>query len=223
MFDWDWADALREFSRAIELNPGYATARHWYALYLMAMSRREEAFTEIEQAREIDPLSLPIIAGVGWYFYLTRQYEQAIEECRRALEMDSNFYMAHFLRGLSYVQMSRYTEALADYEQGSRLSGGTPLLLAAQGHVYALLGRTDETQEVLDELFRMSRQRYVSPYYIAVIYTGLGEIDKAFEWLQRACESHSEGLMWLKVDPTIDRLRLDDRFTALAERVWLAP
>ncbi|HEX8846068.1 MAG TPA: winged helix-turn-helix domain-containing protein [Pyrinomonadaceae bacterium] len=223
MFDWDWTDALREFSRAIELNPGYATAHHWYALYLMAMNNQAEASAEIETAREIDPLSLPIIAGVGWHFYLTRQYTEAIEECRRALEMDSNFYMAHFVRGLSYVQLSRYAEALEEYGQGSRLSGDTPLLLAAQGHVFALLQRIDETEKVLDELFRMSRRRYVSPYYIAVIYTGLGEVDKAFEWLERACESHSEGLMWLKVDPTIDRLRLDDRFTNLVRRVGLAP
>jgi TolB-like protein/Tfp pilus assembly protein PilF len=221
MFDWHWADARKEFEQAVALNPSYATGRHWHALYLMAMNSPEEALAEIEQALEIDPLSLPINAGLAWYFYLTRQYERALEECQRTLEMDSNFYMAHFLRGLSYVQLSEHERALAEYQKGSRLSGGTPLMLAAQGHVYALLKRGDEAQKILDELFQLSKDTYVSPYYIAVIYTGLGNIDRAFEWLSSACISHSEGLTWLKVDPTIDELRTDERFSALTRHVGL--
>jgi DNA-binding winged helix-turn-helix (wHTH) protein/tetratricopeptide (TPR) repeat protein len=221
MFDWDWADALQEFNQAIELNPAYATARHWYALYLMAMNRQRDALREIERAREIDPLSLPINAGVAWYFFLTRQYEQSLEECSRTLEMDSNFYMAHFVRGLAYVQMSKHEQALLEYEKGSRLSGGTPLMLAAQAHAYALSKRADAAQKILTQLFQLSRERYVSPYYIAVIYTALGETDKAFEWLESACANHSEGLTWLKVDPTIDGLRVDERFNQLIHRVHL--
>lgn len=221
MFDWDWTDALKEFEQAMELNPSYATARHWYALYLMAMNRQREALREIERAREIDPLSLPINAGVAWHFFLTRQYERAVEECERTLEMDSNFYMAHFLRGLAYVQLSKHKQALEEYQKGSQLSGSTPLLLAAQGHAYALLGRVNAAQDILAELFQLARERYVSPYYIAVIYTGLGQTDKAFEWLRSACANHSEGLTWLKVDPTIDSLRSDERFNELIRRVRL--
>jgi TolB-like protein/Tfp pilus assembly protein PilF len=221
MFDWHWSDAREEFERAVALNPAYATAHHWYALYLMAMDRPDEALMEIEQAMEIDPLSLPINAGLAWYFYLTRQYEQAVEECGRTLEMDSNFYMAHFLRGLSFTQMSKHEEALSEYQKGSRLSGGTPLMLAAQGHVYALLKKGETAQRILDELFQLSKEKYVSPYYIAVIYAGLSEMDRAFEWLLSACVTHSEGLTWLKVDPTIDALRADYRFSELTRHVGL--
>jgi TolB-like protein/Tfp pilus assembly protein PilF len=221
MFDWDWADARKEFEQAIVFNPAYATGHHWYALYLMAMNSQEEALAEIEQALEIDPLSLPINIGLAWYFYLTRQYERALEECARTLGMDSNFYMVHFLRGLSYVQLSQHAQALAEYQRGARMSGDTPLMLAAQGHVYALLKRVDEAQRILDELFELSKEKYVSPYYLAIIFTGLGEVDRAFEWLSSACVSHSEGLTWLKVDPTIDGLRSDKRFTQLMRHVGL--
>jgi TolB-like protein/Tfp pilus assembly protein PilF len=221
IFDWHWSEAERAYRRAIELNPNYATAHHWYAMYLGAMGRFDEALEEIELAQELDPLSLPITAGVGWYFFLTRQHHRAIEEYRKTLEMDPNFYMAHFLLGLAHAQESMFDEAIAEFQKAQALSNGHPLMIAAPGYAYAALGQRDEAQGVLDELAHLSKRRYVSPYYIAVIYTGLGEMERAFDWLRRACDSRSEGLVWLKVDPLLDSLRADKRFADFLHRVGL--
>jgi tetratricopeptide (TPR) repeat protein len=221
IFDWHWQEAERAYRRAIELNPNYATAHHWYAMYLGAMGRFAEARAEIELAQELDPLSLPINAGVGWYFFLTRQYHRALEEYRKTLEMDQNFYMAHFLLGLAYAQQSMFEEAIAEYQRAGTLSNGHPLMIAAPGYVYALLGQREESEGVLDQLVHLSKRRYVSPYYIAAIYTALGEKELAFEWLSRACDNRSEGLVWLKVDPLFDALHDDARFAELLARVGL--
>jgi TolB-like protein/Tfp pilus assembly protein PilF len=221
IFDWHWYEAERAYRRAIELNPNYATAHHWYAMYLGAMGRFDEALEEIELAQELDPLSLPIGVGVGWQFFLTRQYHRAIEEYRKTLEMDPNFYMAHFLLGLAHEQESMFDEAIAAYQQAQALSKGHPLMIAAPGHAYAALGQRDEAQAVLDQLAQLAKRRYVSPYYIAAIYTGLGENERALAWLDQACESRSEGLIWLKVDPLFDSLRADARFADLLHRVGL--
>jgi TolB-like protein/Flp pilus assembly protein TadD len=221
IFDWHWYEAERAYRRAIELNPNYATAHHWYAMYLGAMGRHDEALEEIKLAQELDPLSLPISVGVGWHFFLTRQYHRAVEEYRKTLEMDPNFYMAHFLLGLAHEQESRFDEAIAAYQQAQALSNGHPLMIAAPGHAYAALGQRDEAQAVLDQLAQLAKRRYVSPYYIAAIYTGLCEKEQALAWLDQACESRSEGLVWLKVDPLFDSLRADARFADLLHRVGL--
>ena len=222
LFDWDWQQAETEYKRAIELNPAYATAHHWYALYLTAMGRQEEAIKEIKRAQELDPLSLPISLGVGWHYFLTRQYGRAILEYRKALEMDANFYMAHFLLGIAYEHSSMFEEAITEFQTAINLSGGTPLLFAGQGHTYAVWGKRARAQKALDDLHELSKQRYVSPYYIAAIHTGLNEKDQAFKWLRQACENRSEGMVWIKVDPTLDPLRSSPRFTDLLKRVGLA-
>ena len=219
IFDWDWAEAEREYRRSIELNPSYATAHHWYAHYLTAMGRQTEAVVEMMRARELDPLSLPINAGLGWHYYLTRQYDEAIREYRKTLELDENFYMAHFLLGMAYEQVSKYDEALSSYDRAIKLSGGSPAMLAAPGHAYAMTGRHDEARRVLGELHAASAQGFVSPYHVAVIHAALGETDRAFDWLARASDAQSEALIWLAVDPLLDALRTDPRFAALMARI----
>jgi len=221
IFDWNWPEAEKEYRRSIELNPSYATAHHWYAHYLTARGRQSEAITEIKIARELDPLSLPINSGMGWHYYLTRQYDEAIGEYRRTLELDENFYMAHFLLGMTFEQVARFDEALAAYDRAIALSGGSPAMLAAPGHAYALLGRRDEARRVLAQLHTLSAQQFFSPYHIAVIHAALGEIDQAFDWLSRACDIHSEALIWLAVDPMLDSLRSDSRFTQIMARIKL--
>ena len=223
LFDWDWSEAEKEYRRAVELNPNYPTARHWYALYLTAMGRHAEAVAEIRRAQELDPLSLPIGVGVGWHFFLTRQYDRAIAEYQGALEMEPNFYMAHLWLGLAYAHKGMLAEALAEYRRATELSGGSPLTLAAQGHAHALLGERQEARKLLDELQELSEERYVSPYYIAAVHTALGQRDEAFVWLDLACENRSEGMVWIKVDPTFDTLRSSPRFAALMRRVGLTP
>ncbi|MGH9943777.1 MAG: tetratricopeptide repeat protein, partial [Pyrinomonadaceae bacterium] len=221
IFDWDWAGAEREYQRAIALNPNYATARHWYAHFLTAMGRQPEALAEMTRAHELDPLSLPINAGMGWHYFLTRQYEPAVAEYRKTLEMDQNFYLAYFLLGLAYGQLARYEEALAAYERARVLSGGGPAVMAGTARVHALTGRHAEAHAALDQLHDIARLRYVSPYYIAAVYAALGDKQQAFDWLRRACDNHSEGVIWLALDPTLDSLRPDPQFSQLMQRVGL--
>ena len=221
IFDWNWPEAEREYLRSIELNPNYATARHWYAHYLTAMGRQSEAVIQIKLARELDPLSLPINAGMGWHYYLTRQYDEAIREYGKTLELSENFYMAHFLLGMTYEQVGRYTEALVSYERAIKLSGGSPAMLAAPGHAYAMLGRRDEARQVLAQLHALAARQFVSPYHVAVIHAALGETDEAFDWLARACDVQSEALIWFAVDPLLDGLRSDPRFAAIMARIGL--
>ncbi|HKQ53900.1 MAG TPA: tetratricopeptide repeat protein [Pyrinomonadaceae bacterium] len=221
LFDWDWSEAEKEYRRAVELNPNYPTARHWYALYLTAMGRHAEAVAEIKRAQELDPLSLPIGVGVGWHFFLTRSYDRAIAEYQGVLEMEPNFYMAHLWLGLAYAHKGLFAEALEEYERATALSGGGPLVLAAEAHAHALSGEHAKARLLLDELQELSKERYVSPYYVAAVHTALGEREEAFAWLDLAYENRSEGMVWLKVDPTLDSLRSSPRFADLLRGVGL--
>jgi len=220
-YDWDWQTAERQFQRAIELAPNYETAHQWYARYLTAMGRFDEAIAEVKRAQELEPLSLIINSAVGYAYYFARRYDQAIAESRKALEMDANFSRAHFNLGLAYEQKKMFPQAIASFQKAIASSGG-PLMEAALGHAYAVAGRRAEAQEVLDRLIELSKQRYVSAYQIATIYAGLGETDQAFAWLEKAYGERNNWLAYLKVDPIFDGLRSDSRFAALVRRVGLA-
>ena len=223
VFDWDWLGAQSEFKRAIELNPGYAAAHHWYAECLAGMGRYDEALAEIKRAQESDPLSLIISAVVGWILYFNRQHDQAIVQFQKALELDPNFWVAHWCLGRAYEQKAMFAEAVAEFQKAIDLSAGSPLALAALGHAYAVSGKTTEAQRVLNELKESSKRRYVSLYGIAAIHAGLGEHDQAFEWLEKAYEERSGWLVWLKSEPVSDVLRSDPRFQNLLRRVGLPP
>ena len=219
-YDWDWPAAEREFKRALELNPNYATAHHWYALHLMAMGTFEEAAAELKRAQQLDPLSLSINASAGLPFYWSRRYDEAIEQFRRTLELDLGFPLAHVLLGQAYAQKGMYDEAIAELSRASELDP-TPRARAILAYTLAVAGRKDEAARILSELEELANQKYVSPYFKALIYTALGEQDRAFEWLEKAYEERSEWLVWLKVDPKLDSLRSAPRFTALVQRVGL--
>ena len=137
----------------------------------------------ITHAQNLEPLSLPIKAGLGWHYYLTRRYGEASNEYRQTLDMEQNFYLARFLLAMAYVQVSMYDAALVEYQRANELVGGSPPMLAGMGYVYAKLGQVERAQQVLSELHQLAQQRYVSPYYIAVIYTALGDRAQAFAWL----------------------------------------
>lgn len=219
-YEWDWSGAEREFERAIELQPNYAVAHHFYSFYLAAMGRLDEAIVEEKQAHELDPISLIISTNIGMYLYYARQYDKAIERCRKTLRMDPTFFPAHIFIGLAYEQKGMYEEAVAELEKAISLSGGD-LSLAGLGHAYAVSGKRDEAQKLLNELNEQSQQRYVSPYYMAMISAGLGEHDQSFEWLDKACKDRSGWLVFIKVDPNLDGLRSDPRFTDLLLRIGL--
>ncbi|HEX2714528.1 MAG TPA: tetratricopeptide repeat protein, partial [Candidatus Acidoferrales bacterium] len=222
-FDWDWAGAEREFKRALELNPGYAVAHQWYAECLAGMGRYEEAGAEAKQARELDPLSLTINTIAGWILYFDRQNDQAMAQFRRTLELDPNFWVAHWTLGRAYEQKRMFAEAIAELQRASALSAGSPLSLAALGHAYAVSGQTVGAQHVLAQLKELAEKRYVLPYSIATIYAGLGETDEAFRWLERAYEERSGWLIWLRAEPVSDALRPDPRFQDLLRRIGLPP
>ncbi|MDX6695918.1 MAG: hypothetical protein QOF02_3521 [Blastocatellia bacterium] len=220
MHDWDWPGARKEFKRAIELNPNYATAHHWYALYLRAMGRFDESLEEVRQAQRLDPRSLIINTVVGTHFYYARQYDKAIEQCRETLKLDPNFQIAYGVIGEAYTQKGMYQEAIAALRKAVSFSSG-PEGLAMLAYAYALAGRRGEAQKALNKLKSLSQRRYIEPASIAIIYTGLLEKEQAFEWLEKAYEHRNELLVMLKVDPRLDALRPEPRFTQLLERVGL--
>lgn len=208
--DHDEAGAEREYRRAIELNPNYATAHHWYSDFLAALDRQDEAMAEIRRALELDPLSLVINATLGERLFYARRYDEALAQLRRTLEMDEGFVPARYLLGLTYEQKGMYAEAIAELNRARELSGGSPWMVAALGHSLAMAGRRAEAEQVLVELKELSKRMRVSPYDIATVYTGLGEKTQALEWLQKLYKTHNKRL--IKADPRMDSLRLDPRF-----------
>jgi len=219
--EWDWSSAEEEFKTALELNPTYATAHHWNAEYLAARGRLDEAIREKRRAMQLDPLSMIINTTVGWMYYFDRNYDEAIEQIKETLKIDENFTPAHFWLGQAYEQKGMFAEAIHEFQKAVTLSGGSTYTQASLAHAHALAGERDKAVELLDRLQELSIDRYVSAYDIAEVYVGLGERDLAFDWLQKAFEEKSRALVFLKVEPRLDPLRSDERFSALMKRMNL--
>ena len=220
IYEWDWQTAELELKRAIKLSPNYATGRDWYSAYLMATGKIDEALEEIKRAQELDPLSPIITTGLARQLYYARRPEQAIAECLKILDMEPNFAPAHWFLGQAYEQQRKYNEAISELQKAVNYSGGRALMLGSLGHTYAVSGRTDEAQAVLTSLRDESRQN-VPALTFAFIHAGLGENDAAFEWLDRAYAERFGWLIFLNVDPKLDNLRPDPRFTDLLRRLRL--
>jgi eukaryotic-like serine/threonine-protein kinase len=220
-YDRDYGEAELEFRRAIELNPNYATGHHWYGVtYLTKTERFDEAIAELKRAQELDPLSLPINADVGNTYLQARQYDKAIEQLRKTIDMDQSFYFAHALLGMAYQMKGDFQGATAEYQQARQLNDDS-FVLALLGDVYAVSGRKDEALKMLDQLNQLSKQRFVWAYGIALVYVGLGDKDQAFKWLQKSLDDHEARINRLKVDPLFDSLRSDPRFDDLVKRIGL--
>lgn len=217
-YDWDWAAAENEFHRAIALNPNYAWAHQWYGQFQKAMGRPHWA-AEVKRAHELDPLSL-IIAGGGWYLH-SGQYELAIANMRKKLELDPNFAFGHVWIGNVYVLKAMYPEAIEEIKKGVSLSDQEPEYLSDLGYVYAMSGRRVEATKTLKQLMQLSKRRYVSPYDVARVYVGLGEKDVAFDWLQKALADRTYALLFLRIDERMETLRPDPRFQDLLRRINL--
>jgi TolB-like protein/DNA-binding winged helix-turn-helix (wHTH) protein/Flp pilus assembly protein TadD len=217
--EWDWAEAEKEYKRAIELNPNYATAHQWYGEELALTGRFDEALEQLKLANNLDPLSLIIIKDTGEIYYVARRYDKAIEYFRKVLEMDPSFVVARLYLGLAYVQKREFRLAITEFKE-TETSQHSPDALSGLGYAYALSGRRRAAQEILNELSVMSERRHVDPSYYAAVYAGLGDKDNALEWLERAYREHAL-LTGLKVDPQWDILRTDPRFTDLMKRVGL--
>jgi eukaryotic-like serine/threonine-protein kinase len=222
-YDWDWAGAEREFQRSIQLDPKYPTAHNWYGIYLGSTGRAEQAVASQRRAQQLDPLSLIINTGAGWELYFARRHQEAIEQIRKTLEMDPTFARGHWFLGLAYEQEAMYREAIAEFQEAFDLSEGSPSMLGTLGHAYALSGNREKARQALAHLQELSKRRYVPPFDPAVIYAGLGDKERAFEWLEKAFEDRSWGMVRLKVDPRFDRLHADPRFASLLRRMGLEP
>jgi eukaryotic-like serine/threonine-protein kinase len=221
LHDWDWERAQREFKRSLELNPAYPTANHWYAEYLMTMGRHAEAITRMKSGQDLDPLSLIINVAVGWSLYLVRRYDEALEQLRRAVELDPNYPVTYWILGLLLRKTGCYEPAITEGEKGTKLSSGSPMMRAALAHTFGTAGRTMEARQMLDDLIELAKRKYIAPYFFAGIYLGLGENDRAMEYLEKAYEEHSHWLIYLHMDPSLDGMRDDPRFQQMLGRVGL--
>jgi DNA-binding winged helix-turn-helix (wHTH) protein/TolB-like protein/Flp pilus assembly protein TadD len=220
--DWNWAEAEKEYKRAIELNPNYATAHHWYGEFLALMGRFDEGLAEIKRAQELDPLSLIISTDVGKVYVLARQYDRAIEQCKKTLEMDPNFGLAQVWLSLAYSTKGQHAEAIAEFHKIKGLADD-PWMLSLLGYISGMAGQKVEAQKTLKRLTMISKQTYVTPDMLALVYIGLGEKDEAFKWFERTFREHGVGIVALKVAPAYDSLRSDPRFADLLRRAGFAP
>jgi TolB-like protein/Flp pilus assembly protein TadD len=221
LHNWEWRDAERELKRAIELNPGYPSAHHWYSEHLTAMGRCDESIAELKQAAALDPLSLVISADLGRAYYYARRYDQVIRHEARTLEMDEEFWLSHINLGRSYSRKGLHGDAINELKRACELSVGNTEATSFLGFAYAAAGERDRASEIVSNLTERAKTDYVPPYHFAILWAGLGQIDRAFEWLERCFDSHAVDLFTLKVEPMFDVLRGDARFGQLIARVGL--
>jgi TolB-like protein/Flp pilus assembly protein TadD len=221
--DWHWAAAEKEFLRAIELNPNAASPRQLYGWFLIFMHRFDEAFAQLEIGQQLNPTSLGGDLYYGPSFYFSRQYDRAIEHFRRTIQEFPGHWLPHVILGRAYEQKGRLHDAVAQYLEAASLEKHVPEILMDLGRVYALQGDRQAAQQALDELQGRAKGDYVAPFCLAMVYVGLGERDNAFAELEKAYESRSWYMTWLKVAPELDPLRGDSRFTDLLRRVGFSP
>ena len=222
-FDWNWEASEREFKRAIELNPHYAVAHHWYgSVLLSAQGRFDEALDSERRALELEPLSLVINSNMGFICYQAARFSEAIEHLQRTLEMDDDFVYARFHLGMCHAHRGDFDNAIAELRRAIEQAGGRGALIqAALGYAYAVAGRRDEALQILAQLQTFPMNRDVSPFYLAMIHAGLGEKEEALKWLESACEERYNWMVWLGVEPMFENLRRAAPFEAMLHRIGL--
>ncbi len=222
IYDWNWSLAEQELRRAIALNPGNALAHDAYANFLAASGRHTEAFAESQKALELDPFSIALNANRGWYLILARQFDGAVEQERKALDLDSNCSTCRAFLAMAYAALRRFPEALAEARR-AKATLANPAELAAMGGVFAVSGARPEAEELLNKLKTMRKQRYICPFGTAEIYVGLDKKNEAFQWLENGYGSRENCMIYLKTDFTFDALRPDPQFSDLLRRVGFPP
>jgi len=221
--DWDWATAEAQFRRALELNPNYAVSYHWYSHYLTAMGRTEESLEASKRCLELDPLDLVINIHMAWHHQFARQYEEAVDQCWKTNELHPNSFWPPYFFALAYQQQGKIAEAEAEFQKAIRMSDNVTFTTAGLGHLYASTGKLADAQAIFKELGSRSQTNYVPAYDLALVCTGLGWTDQAFDWLSKALEERSGWLAYLNVEPRVDTLRRDSRFDDLLRGVRLIP
>ena len=185
------------------------------------MGLTEQSLVESKRALELDQLGLIMNVHLGWHYFYARQYDLAVEQLRKTVELDPNYGLTHWYLGVAYAKKAKSAEAIAELEKAKKLLRGNIGVEADMGHAYAVSGNKKEAQNVIGELNKQSQQRYVSSYHTALIYAGLEEDDRAFAWLERAYQERSDLLVYLAVEPRLDRLRLDRRFDDLLHQIGI--
>ena len=218
-FDWDLDAGGKEFRRAIELNPGYATAHHWYAWHLSLLGQYDDAIAEMRKAESLDPLSLIINADLAELLGLAHSYDESIRQSRKTIEMDPNFALAHNQLGQAYLQKQMYDQAIAELQRAVQLSRGSPTSIANLARSYVASGNRNEAIKLLGDLKKRSNPGYSNASEIAMIYASLGETDQAMNWLDKGYEERFNPGVLLR--PGFDPLRSDSRFQNLVHRVGL--
>lgn len=218
-FMWreDWEAAEREFLRAKELDDNYVPAHQWFALYLAAQGRMDDALKQMQFAQLIDPLSPSVHAGMGYMYYLARDYEQAVRQAQVALQLNPNFMTAHAVLGWSYVEQKKFPEAIRELETASQLSGGVPVYRSGLGRAYALSGNKSEARKIIAELEAQKKPSGVGSA-LAELYLATGDSESALQWLEQTAPGDVQ-FNWVRVDPAYDPLRNNPRFAAMVSRV----
>jgi TolB-like protein/DNA-binding winged helix-turn-helix (wHTH) protein/Flp pilus assembly protein TadD len=217
VFDWDLESAGKEFQRAIELKPGYATAHHWYAWHLSLLGRYDEALEEMRKAKSLDPLSLIINADLAELLGIAHFYDESIVQSRKTIEMDPNFALAHNQLGQAYLQKQMNAEAIAELQKAVELSAGSPTCIANLARAYAASGRTSEAVKLLSDLKQHSNGGYSDAAEVSMVYAALGDKDQAMRWLEIGYEQRFNPGVLLR--PGFDSLRADPRFKDLVHRI----
>ncbi len=220
IFDWDWQSAEKSFKRALHINPGYATANHWYAEYLMAAGRLDEAIIQSRQAQKHDPLDLIISTLLGMSYYFSRKFDESIAEGLKTLNMAPDYLPVYLWLGMAYEQSGQYMKSIDILVKGKNLTSGTDTKISSLlAHVYARAGRTELAVSELDELNIRAKRQYVSAFNVARINLGLGNKEEALTWLEKGYEERATWLTWINVDPSFDDLRTEPRFQSIINRM----
>jgi TolB-like protein/Flp pilus assembly protein TadD len=219
-FEWDLYGAELDFQRALELSPGSVEVYELYSSYLAMMGRVDEAITMCKRALELDPVASSTVQWLGWIYFLAGRHDQSIIQLKKALELDPNCYWAHVELPWNYALKGMYNEAIAHANKVMNLfPAGDPAILASIGWVYGVSGKREDALKLLGRIKELSSKIYLDPYMVAIIYAGLGDKDKAFEWLMKGYEHRSSSMLFLKIDPKFDNLRSDTRFGELLKKV----
>ncbi len=217
-YDWDWAGAEEDFKHSLSLAPGYATAHHWYGEYFMLIGRSNEAKAEFKRALELDPLSVIMNSDLAWLLYYVHDYDAAIDQARKTLDLDREFIPARLALAETYTQKGMYEEALKEFENNDIMKS----YWARIAYIFAISGRRDQALGILKEKARIYKDNPRLPHPLAVIYAGLLDKDHAIELLEKSYQAHLEAMLYLKVDPRFDLLHSDARFQELLRRIGLS-
>ena len=220
-YDWDWAKAKSEYDCALKINPNYSSAHHWYSHFLIAMGDMKGSLRESLICLELDPIDPVMNLHLAWHYYFVGQFDEAIEQCIKANKLYPESLWLSLFAGLAYEQTGNYDAAAAKFQETIAYSKNVSYPFAAMGHLFAISGKTDDAMRIIKQLSDLSHQIYVPAYDTGIIYTGLGDKDQAFDWLEKAYTERSSSMICLKADPRLDPLRSDSRYSELLSRVGL--